>query len=109
MSIYKRGDVYWYKFMWKGQVIRESNDLPVNVDRLGAHNSTARITEAGYCAVVPKEDVLAAATRSAETSHLPSVVDGQGGGQQHMGVRRNQVVKILHAILVAPHKSASAD
>ena len=25
MSIYKRGDVYWYKFMWKGQVIRESN------------------------------------------------------------------------------------
>jgi len=24
MSIYKRGDVYWYKFMWKGQVIRES-------------------------------------------------------------------------------------
>src|SRR5438128_5813696 len=24
MSIYKRGDVYWYKFMWKGQVMRES-------------------------------------------------------------------------------------
>ena len=24
MSIYKRGDVYWYKFMWNGQVIRES-------------------------------------------------------------------------------------
>jgi len=24
MSIYKRGDVYWYKFMWKGQSIRES-------------------------------------------------------------------------------------
>src|SRR6266536_133294 len=24
MSIYKRGDVYWYKFMWSGQVIRES-------------------------------------------------------------------------------------
>jgi integrase len=24
MSIYKRGDVYWYKFMWKGELIRES-------------------------------------------------------------------------------------
>ena len=24
MSIYKRGNVYWYKFMWNGEVIRES-------------------------------------------------------------------------------------
>lgn len=24
MSIYKRGDVYWYKFMWQGKVVRES-------------------------------------------------------------------------------------
>ena len=24
MSIYKRGDVYWYKFMWNGEMIRES-------------------------------------------------------------------------------------
>jgi integrase len=24
MSIYKRGGVYWYKFMWKGELIRES-------------------------------------------------------------------------------------
>src|SRR5262249_40890179 len=24
MSIYKRGEVYWYKFMWKGELIRES-------------------------------------------------------------------------------------
>jgi integrase len=24
MSIYKRGDVYWYKFMWRGELIRES-------------------------------------------------------------------------------------
>jgi hypothetical protein len=25
MSIYKRGDVYWYKFMWKGKLVRESS------------------------------------------------------------------------------------
>jgi hypothetical protein len=24
MSIYKRGDVYWYKFMWEGLLVRES-------------------------------------------------------------------------------------
>src|SRR5579863_6259445 len=24
MSIYKRGKIYWYKFMWNGQLIRES-------------------------------------------------------------------------------------
>src|ERR1700730_17043530 len=24
MSIYKRGKVYWYKFMWMGQLVRES-------------------------------------------------------------------------------------
>ncbi len=24
MSLYKRGEIYWYKFMWNGQLIRES-------------------------------------------------------------------------------------
>jgi integrase len=24
MSIYKRGEVYWYRFMWKGELVRES-------------------------------------------------------------------------------------
>ena len=24
MSIYKRGDIYWYKFMWNGKMVRES-------------------------------------------------------------------------------------
>src|ERR1700730_10200661 len=24
MSVYKRGGVYWYKFMWKGRLVRES-------------------------------------------------------------------------------------
>ena len=24
MSIYKRGGIYWYKFMWNGELIRES-------------------------------------------------------------------------------------
>src|SRR5947209_15963477 len=24
MAIYKRGKIYWYKFMWQGELIRES-------------------------------------------------------------------------------------
>jgi hypothetical protein len=24
MSIFKRGSIYWYKFMWNGEMIRES-------------------------------------------------------------------------------------
>src|SRR5437762_10575396 len=24
MSTYKRGDIYWYKFMWQGEIVRES-------------------------------------------------------------------------------------
>ena len=24
MTIFKRGNVYWYKFMWNGEMIRES-------------------------------------------------------------------------------------
>src|SRR5882672_10286212 len=24
MSLYKRGGIYWYKFMWQGKLIRES-------------------------------------------------------------------------------------
>src|SRR5664279_2600198 len=24
MSIYKRGKIYWYKFMWNGEMVRES-------------------------------------------------------------------------------------
>ncbi len=27
MSIYKRGDIYWYKFMWNGVLVRESTKL----------------------------------------------------------------------------------
>jgi len=24
MGLYKRGDIYWYRFVWKGELIRES-------------------------------------------------------------------------------------
>jgi integrase len=40
MGIYKRGDVYWYKFMWRGKLIRESAKT--------GNDKTARKIEAGH-------------------------------------------------------------
>src|ERR1700680_195714 len=40
MGIYKRGDVYWYKFMWRGTLIRESAKT--------GNDKTARKIEAGH-------------------------------------------------------------
>jgi integrase len=40
MSIYKRGDVYWYKFMWNGRSIRESTKQ--------GNDKTARKMEAAH-------------------------------------------------------------
>ncbi len=40
MSIYKRGDVYWYKFMWSGKLIRESTKQ--------GNDKTARKMEAAH-------------------------------------------------------------
>lgn len=40
MSIFKRGNVYWYKFMWNGKVIRESTKQ--------GNDRTARNMEAAH-------------------------------------------------------------
>jgi hypothetical protein len=40
MSIYKRGDIYWYKFMWEGRIIRESAKT--------GNDKTARKMEAAH-------------------------------------------------------------
>ena len=49
MSIYKRGNIYWYKFMWNGERIREST-------RQGNQN-TARQMEASHRASLAKGEV----------------------------------------------------
>src|SRR5215831_204719 len=40
MSIYKRGAVYWYKFMWNGELVRESTKQ--------GNDKTARKMEAAH-------------------------------------------------------------
>ena len=40
MSIYKRGRIYWYKFMWNGALVRESTKQ--------GNDRTARQMEAAH-------------------------------------------------------------
>ena len=49
MSIYKRGDVYWYKFMWKGELVRESTKQ--------SNDKVARQMEAAHRTSLAKGEV----------------------------------------------------
>lgn len=49
MSIFKRGRIYWYKFMWNGQMIRESSRQ--------SNQNTARQMEAAHRASLAKGEV----------------------------------------------------
>ncbi len=51
MGVYKRGEVYWYKFMWQGRSVREStkqgNDK-VARQMEAAHRTTLAKGGSGY-------------------------------------------------------------
>jgi hypothetical protein len=47
MSIFKRGSIYWYKFLWRGELIRESTKQ--------GNDRKARQKEAGHRARLAKE------------------------------------------------------
>jgi integrase len=49
MSIYKRGGIYWYKFMWNGEMVRESTRQP--------NQNTARQMEAAHRTSLAKGEV----------------------------------------------------
>ncbi len=49
MSIYKRGDVYWYKFMWQGKLVRESTKQ--------GNDKVARQMEAAHRTFLAKGEV----------------------------------------------------
>jgi len=49
MSLYKRGRIYWYKFMWHGEIIRESTRQ--------TNQNTARQMEAAHRASLAKGEV----------------------------------------------------
>ena len=49
MSIYKRGNVYWYKFMWNGELLRESSKQ--------GNRNIARQMEAAHRASLAKGEV----------------------------------------------------
>jgi hypothetical protein len=49
MSIYKRGKIYWYKFMWNGEMVRESTRQ--------TNQNTARQMEGAHRASLAKGEV----------------------------------------------------
>lgn len=49
MAIHKRGDVYWYKFMWKSELIRESTKQ--------SNDKVARQMEAAHRTSLAKGEV----------------------------------------------------
>jgi hypothetical protein len=49
MSIYKRGGVYWYKFMWQGKLVRESSKQ--------GNDKVARQMEAAHRTALAKGEV----------------------------------------------------
>lgn len=44
--IYKRGNIYWYKFMWKGELVRESTKQ--------GNDKVARQMEAAHRTSLPR-------------------------------------------------------
>ena len=56
MSIYKRGNVYWYKFMWNGKVIRRSTRQK--------NDKKARNAESKYRALLTEQQEDAEAARN---------------------------------------------
>ena len=49
MSIFKRGNIYWYKFMWNGEMVRESTRQ--------TNQNTARQMEGAHRASLAKGEV----------------------------------------------------
>src|SRR5437870_8084148 len=59
MSIYKRGRIYWYKFMWNGGMVRESTKQ--------GNDKVARQMEAAHRTSLAKGEVGIREKRSAPT------------------------------------------
>src|SRR6516165_9923769 len=59
MAIYKRGNIYWYKFMWKGEPVRESTKQK--------NDRVARQMEAAHRTALAKGEVGIREKRAAPT------------------------------------------
>jgi hypothetical protein len=55
MSVYKRGDVWWYKFRFGGQMIRESSKSESKTIAKEAERARRRQLEEGYNGILRRE------------------------------------------------------
>jgi hypothetical protein len=62
MSIYKRGEVYWYKFMWQGKLVRESTKR--------GNDKVARQMEAAHKTSLAKGEVGIVCLLAVSAKHL---------------------------------------
>ena len=67
VSIYKRGEVYWYKFMWQGRMVRESTKQ--------GNDKVARQMEAAHRTSLAKGEVGIREKRPVPISKLEQIVN----------------------------------
>ena len=48
MSIYKRGDIYWYKFMWNGTLVLECDFKAGWAQYWAQRDSSTNSSDAGF-------------------------------------------------------------
>ncbi len=94
MAVYKRGDVWWYKFMWRGELIRESTKQ--GNKRIACQIEDARKTQLAKAEVGIKDRVPAPTLAAyAEKSFLPHVQANNCEKQKTVDFYRNSARNLL--------------
>ena len=83
MSLYRRGDVWWYKFRFAGQMIRESSKSPSRTVAKDAERIRQLLcSRFAPCIVVPKDTAVRLARNDFGVAKLPGGVLDHVGNQQ---------------------------
>ena len=68
MSLYKRGDIWWYKFKFAGQTIRESSKSTSKTLARDAERARRRELEIGFNRIPQRKQAPCSAPRSVNGS-----------------------------------------
>src|SRR3569623_283636 len=70
MSVYKRGDTWWYKFRFAGRMVRESAKTASKTVAREAEKQRHRVLESGYNNLTDRREERVRAIRQLATSYL---------------------------------------
>ncbi len=94
MSLYKRGDVWWYEFVFSGERIRESTKQ--SNKRIAEQMEAARRTQLAKAEVGIKDRKLAPTLAEyAKTSFLPHVIARKSKKPKTLAFYKNSVTNLL--------------